>query len=179
MSGFNINDPYLDPEVANLCLAINQMPDINTTESCCGHNKDPMRIWFTVDDIRSLNTFLWAGCYRWFNLNDFNLLLNTADVERANPKLRILLESKDIGEEAFKKAELLAAKINQFIKDFKYGKPLEPPKQYYNIFVDDTEPTKEQIHSLMDKDAYTEDKDMAQEWADIENERIKDLYRGV
>ena len=43
--------PYneMDPEVVTLCKALNALPGVVTTESCCGHGKDTFKIWFQVD----------------------------------------------------------------------------------------------------------------------------------
>jgi hypothetical protein len=50
--------PYLpgdmDNECINICKAMNALPGIRTTESCCGHGADPFRIWFEADDLGSL-----------------------------------------------------------------------------------------------------------------------------
>ena len=39
----------LDPECLKLCVALNDLDGVKTTESCCGHSKGPFRIWFHLD----------------------------------------------------------------------------------------------------------------------------------
>jgi hypothetical protein len=53
----------MDPECIPLCDALNALPGIRTTESCCGHGEDPHRIWFDADKIESLRPILWATRY--------------------------------------------------------------------------------------------------------------------
>lgn len=45
----------LDPEVAELVWAMNRLPGIKTTNSCCGHlrKRDRFAIWFIVTDYRA------------------------------------------------------------------------------------------------------------------------------
>ncbi len=42
----------IDPECKNLCIALNALPGIETTESCCGHGEGPYHIWFRVTNYR-------------------------------------------------------------------------------------------------------------------------------
>jgi hypothetical protein len=61
----------VDTEVIPLCQALNQIPGIATFESCCGHGKDTVRIWFTAETIESLQPLLicidpwYGGNPRW------------------------------------------------------------------------------------------------------------------
>lgn len=61
----------LDPEVLSLCRAMNAFRGITTTESCCGHGREPFRIWFTTRSIRDLPALLYwfsachTGEYGW------------------------------------------------------------------------------------------------------------------
>jgi len=41
-------DDEMDTEVMGLCDAMNALPGIKTTESCCGHSSSPFSIWFNV-----------------------------------------------------------------------------------------------------------------------------------
>jgi len=43
-------DSQIDKEVVDICDAINSLPGLKTFESCSGHNKNPMRIFFYVVD---------------------------------------------------------------------------------------------------------------------------------
>jgi hypothetical protein len=53
----------MDRECIPLCDALNALPGIRTTSSCCGHGKDHHRIWFDADAIESLRPILWATRY--------------------------------------------------------------------------------------------------------------------
>ena len=45
---------YMDKECIPICDALNSIPDVHTTESCCGHCKDRFRVFFTCDNPYSL-----------------------------------------------------------------------------------------------------------------------------
>lgn len=47
-------DGNMDKECIHICDALNSIPDVRTTESCCGHCKDRFRIFFTCDNPHSL-----------------------------------------------------------------------------------------------------------------------------
>jgi hypothetical protein len=57
--------PDLDAEVLSLCRAMNLFPGITTVESCCGHGRDPYRIWFVTDSLDALPLLLYwfDGCH--------------------------------------------------------------------------------------------------------------------
>jgi hypothetical protein len=41
----------LDPECRELCEALNLLPGITTTSSCCGHGREPYRVFFAADSL--------------------------------------------------------------------------------------------------------------------------------
>ena len=43
-----------DPEVVELCKAINSIQGLETTSSCCGHGDTPFHIWFRVSYVKAL-----------------------------------------------------------------------------------------------------------------------------
>lgn len=48
-------DDRMDPECIELCDALNGLPGIRTIESCCGHGKEPFRVFFIArGDIQSV-----------------------------------------------------------------------------------------------------------------------------
>lgn len=68
----------LDPECLDLCVAMNKLPGVRTTESCCGHADDlsrpysgPYMIFFMVDSLEALPPLLYytdachSGCVGW------------------------------------------------------------------------------------------------------------------
>ena len=44
----------MDKECIDLCVALNTLDDIHTTESCCGHCKEPYMIFFDCTDFYTL-----------------------------------------------------------------------------------------------------------------------------
>ena len=50
----------LDPECLALCRALNHLPGVTTYASCCGHNRYPFQVWFTIDGLPYLGTAMCA-----------------------------------------------------------------------------------------------------------------------
>lgn len=44
----------IDPECKALCKAMNILPGISTFESCCGHGKEPFRVFFKGESLETL-----------------------------------------------------------------------------------------------------------------------------
>jgi hypothetical protein len=61
----------LDQEILGLCQAMNEVPGIQTVESCCGHGDRPVRVWFTARSLEDLPALLYwfsschSGQYGW------------------------------------------------------------------------------------------------------------------
>jgi hypothetical protein len=61
----------MDLECAVLCDAVNLISGIITTDSCCGHNERPYRIWFVAENLEVLPDLLYwlnschSGDYNW------------------------------------------------------------------------------------------------------------------
>jgi hypothetical protein len=51
----------MDPECMPLCDALNALPGIRTTESCCGHNERPFLVIFSAEQVESLRPILKAA----------------------------------------------------------------------------------------------------------------------
>lgn len=113
----------LDEEVAELVWAMNKLPGIETTNSCCGHGRRPFLIWFIVTDFNARGLLVlsrllshnYYGHWRFFKVH-----LDHRDVE---PQVCFYLEG-DSTETTFAAANELAAAINEIVDD------KEP---YYNI----------------------------------------------
>jgi hypothetical protein len=92
------NIPYneIDIEMRPLIKAMNSFKGLTTTECCFGHGKYPPRVWLKFDSITSLNFFLWAGCFRYFNINTnqsvWHLRLHNADTDRDGKCINLMLE---------------------------------------------------------------------------------------
>jgi len=61
----------MDAECVALCEAMNLVPGIRTTESCCGHNEHEYRVFFNTESLEALPPLLYwfdgchSGCYGW------------------------------------------------------------------------------------------------------------------
>ena len=109
-------EPGIDPEIEPLCDALNIISGVQTTSCCCGHDKNPIRIWFIVDSIKTLSLILWAGCHRWWSWEggDWNLKLDIGDPDKKGKTIKLCLESKNKGYESYLKAVQLSLKISAF-----------------------------------------------------------------
>lgn len=102
----------LDLECYDLCLALNSYPGIRTSCSCCGHGKDPYRIWFSVDSLVNLPAVLYwfARCHSghagWRVLAETDCAMSPAHFlvegpvgddgyQQAKEIARLLVESRD------------------------------------------------------------------------------------
>ena len=126
--------PYdeFDPEVIELCKIMNTLPGVHTTESCCGHGCEPFHIFFKVDKGEDRGLFLlgrvtdkryWQYGYKW------NILVNIADwdpEDETRLPLGYLLESKDIGPEAY-------AQALDLVENIKYHLQHENFLKLYNL----------------------------------------------
>lgn len=79
LKGSTTEIPYsdIDYEIRDIIRYINEIDGIETTESCCGHNEYPCRIWFRADNTECLTHF-------WY------------DYFYGNPNWRIALDMTDV-----------------------------------------------------------------------------------
>jgi len=105
--GWRDNDPKTDPglqvgpgqtgldqEIAELVWALNRLPGIKTCSSCSGHRKEPLKIWFDVEDYKAkgllvLSRLLSANYYRFYQY--FSVTLDHQDTD---PQVCFRFESK-------------------------------------------------------------------------------------
>jgi hypothetical protein len=93
--------PYedIDIELRELIKALNKIRGIRTTSCCFGHYKEPVTIYMEFKSIRVLNYFLWAGCWRYFNVapylfNSFwKLSIDNGDTSRNSKEISVCLHS--------------------------------------------------------------------------------------
>jgi hypothetical protein len=98
----------MDPEVIDLCNALNDIPTLTTTESCCGHGTAPMRIFFRITDQSWL--FVIGRCInRNYSNTQFRCLLNINDIPETS--VGFFLESYDKGHDAYENASRFADEI--------------------------------------------------------------------
>ena len=84
----------LDIECAPLVVALNSIPGVKTSCSCCGHLKDRYMIWFYCKNLRSLAIIgrafddRYGGC-------EWTLEIDTADMSpKSYPMFTCFLHSK-------------------------------------------------------------------------------------
>ena len=102
----------VDPELLKLLQALNSLPGIRTSNSCCGHGKAPMRVWLRADGPRSLLPIGWALDKR-YQRRAFTCTVDITDMPADS--VLFLLESKEIGPPAYLEAEKLAADFEEFL----------------------------------------------------------------
>lgn len=60
----------IDPACYNLCIALNALPGVTTTNSCCGHGREPYRIYLKFEGhIQSVGAITLSRCLsgRYYN----------------------------------------------------------------------------------------------------------------
>ena len=127
--------PYeeMDPEVVQICKALNALPGIETTESCCGHGKERFRIWFRVDgriDPRMVGLFFITRCADvryWQYGNNWDIKLSVGDtlIKGVLPT-DFVLESEAIGKESY-------AQARDLVDSLKYHLNHSNFKKYFRI----------------------------------------------
>ena len=106
----------IDPECMALTKAINSLPGLRTTESCCGHGKTPYRIWLVATELCCLPRLCW-----WLNRMHggeigWRLLVEMSEADKTHVDFIVEgpIEGPDI--DAYAQADRLAAIIIQ--RDF-------------------------------------------------------------
>lgn len=106
-------DGGMDKECIAICDAINQIPGLQTVESCCGHGDKEFRVWFGVQDLENLPVLLYCcgHCHVGFR---WNCLVDTDC--RVSP-VTFCLESESMGEAAYREAQEIADEITSFLSE--------------------------------------------------------------
>jgi len=124
-------DGRMDKECIDLCNAMNSLPGIETTESCCGHGASPFMIFFRVHDSKEGLFFLtrcadrryWKYGYLW------TITLKVGDMyENGYLPINYILSSGPIVEEdAYAQAQDLVRNMNYHLnhKNFIKGYELD------------------------------------------------------
>lgn len=101
----------MDPQCTTLCDAINRIPDVYTTDSCCGHGKRAFNIFFRIKDQRTISILLYYidPCHMGFRWDC--KVYTDCSIAPA----RYYIESKVYGEEAYEQANKIAVEINNFM----------------------------------------------------------------
>ena len=105
----------MDPEAVDLCNAINALPGMKTTESCCGHGKYPFIVFFRIG-VSDQGMFFLARCQdnRYWKFGDrWSIKTSVADVtDDGSLPLTFCLESLDKGKVAYDQANDLIRNMN-------------------------------------------------------------------
>lgn len=133
--------PGMDPEVEELCHAINSIPGLQTVDSCSGHGDDPISIFFDCNDFKGL--FFLVRCIdRRYSKSPWILELSCNDVAQEgytatsfwlrsiHPWLRNGHHVEAKGQEAYDQAAYLINNMNYHLnhKNFMSGFDLDTDK---------------------------------------------------
>lgn len=103
----------IDPECRDLVLAINKMPGIFTTSSCCGHGKNPYRIFFRINDQVYLPRFLYYTDPCHVKLSkDWKVIVST---DCGMSPISFMLEGP-LGEKAYEESKRIADALLKELK---------------------------------------------------------------
>lgn len=108
--------PDIDPEVVDLCHALNCIPGIVTSESCSGHGRDTLKIFLYANDWKGL-FFLTRCVDRRYSMDEWTLSASVGDrypVEGLpdHECFYFVLESEELGEKAYQAAQRLIENFN-------------------------------------------------------------------
>ena len=97
----------MDPECIPICEAMNEIPGIETSESCCGHGRHGFWIFFKAENMQALATIAYAVYASHCGFEGWQVIAHTVCPSRP---ARFLLEGpKD--EKSYEQATRLAAII--------------------------------------------------------------------
>lgn len=106
----------IDTECMALCDAINNLWGLETTASCCGHGKDPYRIWVDAHclcDLPPLAYYLmWCHC----GFEGWNMIVST---DCGMAPVSFVVEGP-VGDEAYVEAERIAELLGEYVRDEKH-----------------------------------------------------------
>lgn len=101
----------MDSECVRFCDAINSMKGLCTTSSCCGHNKEPFRIWFRASYLGALLPLLYCldSCHS--NIGGWKV---TATTDCSMSHVTFCIESTwSQGGKAYRETEELASLLTK------------------------------------------------------------------
>ena len=104
---------WMDAECVDLCDTLNSMKGIETTESCCGHDARPYRIFFKCRDLLALR-FMQScidGRY-WKHGDDWNIMMSISDTGPDYLTFRLESKSRRLAE--------IMPQVEDMIQTFNY-----------------------------------------------------------
>jgi len=104
--------------------SLNAIPGIKVTcdtENLGGKTNGSYAIWITLKDTKTLNTFLWGGCHRWWLWNkDWKVTVDVADPNKGeDKKIKLMLESVLKGDKALAPTLEFSEKLKKFKEEAK------------------------------------------------------------
>lgn len=108
----------IDEPCVALCQAINQIPGIKTTSSCCGHGEVCLDIWFHAVALAPLHVIVRAIDRNYGAPGGWALTVHGTDLPEKAICFRLASRSKGVN--AFVEAERVAASIIRHLQDADY-----------------------------------------------------------
>lgn len=109
-------DEYMDKECIPVCDALNELPDVRTFESCCGHLKRRYVVYLYTDNPYSMAVIARAFDRRYLPTKiRWETTIETIDVERTS-QFCIGIYSK----EAFDDHDTMMHDVNEVVKSINY-----------------------------------------------------------
>lgn len=134
-------DEWMDEEVVKLCNTMNSLPGIETSESCSGHGKTSLDVFFKVKATAE-GLFFLTRCVdnRYWNYGHiWGIELSVGDmyVDKHLP-ISYLLHSGDVvGKEAYKQAQSLVDNMNLHINHPAFIKGYELELNHFKLEYED------------------------------------------
>lgn len=120
----NKYDEYMDEECIAFCDALNELPGVETFESCCGHYKEPYMIFLNCNNFSTLALLARTFDRRYCDSKiGWEMLVDDTDID---PVYKFWIRSKGV----FKDKEQLMADIQRRIEDIEYWKQ-DKFKEYF------------------------------------------------
>lgn len=117
----------MDGECLQLCDAINSIQGIETSESCCGHDRDSFAVWFHLDrkHFQNLHILARVTCPRYGGFPTWSCVVDCNDIHRKD-KLSFLLSSGSVmGKKAYEQAGKIARNIYYHLEHENYKRDFE------------------------------------------------------
>lgn len=107
-------DELMDPECVLLSDAINMIPGLLTTGSCCGHGKQGMFIYFNLDRVNDM--FVLVRCLDPRYGAPVGWRCCVQDTDLPERRLAFHVESTSVGEQAYVESKRIAELIREFLR---------------------------------------------------------------
>ncbi len=101
----------LDPQCLDLCTAMNKLPGIRTTDSCCGHGKSPYRVFFMPESLKVLPPLLFHVDSCHVKCQGWRVIVYT---DCSMCPAHFMLEGP-VGEQAYEDSKAIARAIEGFM----------------------------------------------------------------